>query len=95
MERSEAVAQTCAFSTPARLARPYLGGRPPLSLRRARAGALTAQTPRCSGRSPLGPSPSSLPPLLSLLGQKLGPRGGSSSCLPSKAEAPLGYGRGG
>lgn len=42
------------------------------------------------GGASSSPAPSFLPPLLSLLGQKLGPRGGSSCRLRSNTEALLG-----
>ena len=96
MERSKAIAQTCAFSPPPPgwLDRIW-GAGPPSPCGEPGPARSLRRLPAAEGGAPLGPAPSSLPPLLSLLGQKLGPRGGSSSCLPSKAEAPLGYGRGG
>lgn len=64
------------------------GARPPFSLRRARLESAMRRLPAAVGRASSGPPHSSHSVLLSLLGQKLGPRGGSS-CGLGRRPRPL------
>lgn len=73
---------------PGQPGRPYLGGRaPPSPCREPGWRAHCADSPLQWAEPPRFPPPSSHSSLLSLLGQKLGPRGGSSCRLGRRPRA--------
>lgn len=88
---AKSIPQPSTLPTSARLARHYLGGRAPLLPAENRSQrAQCADSPVQWAEPNRGPAPFFQSPQLSLFGQKLGPRGGSSCRLQTKAEAPPG-----